>query len=180
MKQIRICTICDKEKNIQGWRKGDICSSCYNNVVFKEKHGITYSQYNYRKNIEQNREKANKYRKENIHEARDRWKRYARSLRGQFTTSKNKANKLNKEWSLTFEQYCELRQGNCHYCNGDLPETSRGLDRKDSSIGYTINNCVPCCGYCNEIKGQNISELEMIEIIKLLKRLRKTDILWTK
>lgn len=55
----------------------------------------------------------------------------------------------------------------CHYC-GDKPKLipritrnnesvassipRNGIDRKDSSIGYTIENCVPCCTRCNILK----------------------------
>lgn len=28
-----------------------------------------------------------------------------------------------------------------------------GIDRKDSSKGYTIDNCVPCCTECNTMKS---------------------------
>jgi hypothetical protein len=31
--------------------------------------------------------------------------------------------------------------------------TINGIDRVDSSIGYTKENCVPCCKYCNVGKG---------------------------
>lgn len=165
MKYTKTCSICNNTKTEAGWRKNSVCQKCYNNVVFKEIHGVTYAQYAYKKNKDK---------------CKSKWNEWARTLKGQFVTSKNKAKKNKKDWNLTFEEYCEIRQGKCHYCNGKLPSTSRGLDRLDSSKGYLKDNVVPCCGYCNEIKGQNISESEMVEIIKLLKRLRKTDILWTK
>lgn len=28
-----------------------------------------------------------------------------------------------------------------------------GVDRVDSSLEYSIDNCVPCCGVCNRMKG---------------------------
>ena len=34
-----------------------------------------------------------------------------------------------------------------------------GIDRLDSSIGYSIENCVPCCKMCNSAKG-NMTLLE--------------------
>lgn len=69
-------------------------------------------------------------------------------------------------WELTDDQFANLIKGNCHYC-GESPKpiqylrrynkTSQqvsvnGVDRKDSLIGYTIENCVPCCSMCNRMK----------------------------
>ena len=32
-------------------------------------------------------------------------------------------------------------------------------DRVDSSLGYTVSNCVPCCKYCNQAKNdRSVSE----------------------
>ena len=43
----------------------------------------------------------------------------------------------------------------CEYC-GFMPnddEPINGLDRVDSSQGYTDSNTVPCCATCNSMKG---------------------------
>jgi hypothetical protein len=45
----------------------------------------------------------------------------------------------------------------CHYC-GTPPQKHKklvytGIDRKDSSLGYTVDNCVSCCTTCNTAKG---------------------------
>lgn len=39
----------------------------------------------------------------------------------------------------------------CHYC-GESNWTKLGVDRKDSSLPHTPENCVPCCKACNEKK----------------------------
>jgi hypothetical protein len=89
----------------------------------------------------------------------------------------NGAKKRNLCWELTLEQWQNLVIGKtCHYCDGGLPEAGCALDRKDSSVGYTINNVVPCCSECNEIKGDNLTYEEMVEIAKLLKALRNKKI----
>ena len=36
-----------------------------------------------------------------------------------------------------------------------------GIDRIDSSIGYVVENCVPCCTLCNRMKS-NLSGREFI------------------
>jgi len=30
--------------------------------------------------------------------------------------------------------------------------TYNGIDRRDSSIGYELSNCYPCCKFCNYAK----------------------------
>lgn len=76
---------------------------------------------------------------------------------------KSGATKRNLEWNLTEEQFKKLIQGNCKYCNSkpskkqtvsykDEFELINGIDRIDSSKGYTIENCVSCCTHCNVMK----------------------------
>lgn len=40
----------------------------------------------------------------------------------------------------------------CHYCNGPLPRSGYGLDRKDNDGPYVPANVVPCCHSCNSRK----------------------------
>lgn len=70
--------------------------------------------------------------------------------------------------SITKEDAKALVSADCYYC-GAAPSTYReigagrwarksevptnGIDRKDSSIGYHIHNCVPCCPTCNYMKS---------------------------
>lgn len=86
-------------------------------------------------------------------------------------------------FELTYEQYLEFTKiTNCEYCNLPIPWTphydkhlkQRGsfIDRKDSNIGYTPNNCVVCCGRCNRIKNKFFSHEEFIEIAKILDKYR--------
>lgn len=52
--------------------------------------------------------------------------------------------------SLSIKQYKELISKPCFYCN---KLKSEGVDRKNSNLGHTIRNCVPCCEKCNNILG---------------------------
>ena len=68
-------------------------------------------------------------------------------------------------FDLSQEQFRALAVQRCAYCGSDpasvaLPNTSygvpwhhNGVDRKDSTQGYTEGNCAPCCGTCNYMKG---------------------------
>lgn len=51
-----------------------------------------------------------------------------------------------------FEQLCA---GDCHYCGRGATHIHRnGVDCVDDDKGYAINNCVTCCGQCNQSKRE--------------------------
>lgn len=68
---------------------------------------------------------------------------------------KFKAKTRKKEWQLTHQQAFELIKSECSYCGfkPQWPESRVGIDRIDNAIGYTVNNCNPCCFTCNSAKG---------------------------
>lgn len=77
---------------------------------------------------------------------------------------KRHANRRNFNFSLTREQVIEIIKMNCHYCGSDpvnhkVTKNSinglkyNGIDRTDSTKDYTIDNVVPCCGFCNKAKN---------------------------
>ncbi len=78
---------------------------------------------------------------------------------------KSNAKKRNLEFNLSKEQFVELTQKNCTYCNAkpsNLKSSKNyygsflynGIDRIDSSKGYLIDNCTTCCKNCNYAKSQ--------------------------
>lgn len=83
----------------------------------------------------------------------ERNKKNQRTPRGQYNLFVRTAKVRKKEVSLTFEEYLPLKLQPCYYCGGSLPETSGGLDRIDSRLGYTAANVVPCCWRCNTMKS---------------------------
>jgi hypothetical protein len=74
------------------------------------------------------------------------------------------------EWDLSFDDWSSLVvDARCHYCNQNVLETGVGLDRKDSALGYSMSNCVPCCGRCNMAKGHNFTYEEFLKIAKTIR-----------
>ncbi len=80
---------------------------------------------------------------------------------------KKRAKERNLNFLLTQKQFRNLTQQNCWYC-GILPQQYicagvdsethgdyiyNGIDRLDNNIGYTLKNCVSCCGHCNYAKA---------------------------
>jgi hypothetical protein len=64
--------------------------------------------------------------------------------------------------------YVELISQPCVYCGGMLPESGCGLDRINNNLGYTLNNVVPCCGACNQIRNVHLTYDEMKVAMKAI------------
>ena len=50
-----------------------------------------------------------------------------------------------------------------------------GIDRVDNNIGYTEENTVPCCEFCNRAKLNNTEEYFKTKIIKIAKGIEMDD-----
>jgi hypothetical protein len=87
--------------------------------------------------------------------------------------------------TLTFEEFLELSQMNCWYCNSEPVNISKprhkrssdfylenakfiynGLDRIDSKLPHDIENCAACCKWCNYAKRERTLE----EFIKWIEK----------
>ena len=96
------------------------------------------------------------------------------------------SNKKYKEWSLSLDDFTNLIYKKCHYCGSEPTENNmwnkgakrvsseeivkiNGIDRVDSSKGYTIDNCVPCCYKCNRMK----SDMDVNEFIEHVHKIAK-------
>jgi hypothetical protein len=74
------------------------------------------------------------------------------------------AKKRGHAFELTKEQFMSFTQRQCYYC-GKPPSTVavrenyfgkfvyNGIDRRDNTAGYTLENSFPCCKECNKAKG---------------------------
>lgn len=95
------------------------------------------------------------------------------------------ANHRGYSWELSSTDVAMLFNQRCYYC-GCSPDqrikvrkminrkntyrtvsdfTYNGLDRVDNTKGYSSDNCVPCCGTCNRMKG-SMSQSDFIAHIK--------------
>lgn len=81
-----------------------------------------------------------------------------------YSSYRGRARKKGFEFTLTKLEFFLLTSAPCYYC-GKKPEQSKapnkyaaeyiynGIDRLDSTLGYTGFNTVPCCKYCNIAKS---------------------------
>lgn len=100
-----------------------------------------------------------------------------RSMLTRMQGYKNGAKKRGFEWGLTYEQFVSVATKPCFYCGlepkkwdcmtnspslqKDSPNVNpndyviefTGVDRMDSKKGYTEDNVVPCCVFCNRAKS---------------------------
>jgi hypothetical protein len=90
--------------------------------------------------------------------------------------------------TLSYEEFLEFTKiQNCFYCDSLIPwraHTMAGniggmgyfLDRKDSELGYSKDNCVVCCYLCNKTKNNSFGFEEFQEIGKVIKRILQNRI----
>ena len=91
-----------------------------------------------------------------------------------YSRHKRLASNRGVPFEITLEQYISIVSGQvCNYCRGPLPISGLGLDRKDNSRGYIIDNVVPCCRVCNDIKGKNLTYEEMRVAIEAILEYRR-------
>lgn len=94
------------------------------------------------------------------------------------------AEKRNLEFKLSFDEFVNLSEKNCYYCGAEPtvhevdkkymhkiaePWKRNGIDRVDTTKGYTIDNCVPCCPKCNYAKH----DLKLDEFTEWVKKCYK-------
>jgi hypothetical protein len=97
---------------------------------------------------------------------------------------------------MNFDDFYRISQQNCYYCNAKPfskfninkgPRNSEfaqengwfyynGLDRLDNSISnHTVENCVPCCKFCNIAKRDRTAKEFLLWIRKLAKKINETQ-----
>lgn len=86
-------------------------------------------------------------------------------LKAFYVVYKCRAKTIQKEFSISFEEFSILVTNNCYFCNGEPSQRNTkigrkrkvkysGIDRLDNKSGYVISNCVPCCAKCNMMKNE--------------------------
>lgn len=115
---------------------------------------------------------------------------HMRKYHPRITSARHIWKKNYHDGNLTFEQFYQLSQQNCYYCNNkpcnisnranQHKQASRyaqkhgkfvynGLDRVDNSLPHNYENCVPCCKYCNFAKRERTVK----EFFKWIKQIYK-------
>ncbi len=71
------------------------------------------------------------------------------------------------EWRLTRKEFENIVKKPCFYCGLFDVNLLSGVDRRDNQLGYTVENSVPCCRWCNWGKNSRTIK-EFVEWIERL------------
>lgn len=83
-------------------------------------------------------------------------------LKRAYSLAKAGAKRRDLEFTLTLARHSKLIMGECTYCGAKasselnyrrLRMPKNGVDRIDNSKGYTTENCVSCCTFCNTLRA---------------------------
>ena len=97
----------------------------------------------------------------------------SQSKENRYNIYKKNAIRRNIDFQLTKEEFYAITSQPCHYC-GDL-HNYNGVDRIESNKGYYVNNCVPCCEYCNKMKLDYSVDFWLNHIKKILNYYGEND-----
>lgn len=122
---------------------------------------------------EKHRQYARDYRLANPDWVKGQMAAYQQRPNGKFAKLKCEAKSRGIQVHFGLKEYADkFYQKPCCYCGAASSPYGHGVDRKDSSGDYTLDNCTPCCGECNVIKNDLITYEEMLAVAKLLKEMR--------
>lgn len=89
---------------------------------------------------------------------KDPYTRIVKMMLAQYKCHRSKGR--GHSFELTLDDFLRLCRQPCFYCGGIFERTFQsdtayvnGLDRINSTLGYTPNNVTPCCSRCNYAKG---------------------------
>ena len=102
-------------------------------------------------------------------------KLWHRTPHGRFVAAVAAAKRKRISWALEEDQYIELSFKPCVYCGDSTGEAGIGLDRKNSQLGYALENVVPCCKGCNMVRGKDYIPFDIMvnEIAPIIRRIKE-------
>ena len=111
-------------------------------------------------------------------------------FRAKYNELLKSADRHKRTFTLTFSEFLKFTEINkCYYCNcliqwepftkklesNTIASRAYQLDRKNSNLGYTKENCVVCCWSCNRMKS-NLSDKEFIDICSKITHNKNNDL----
>lgn len=172
------CKACDADKLLSEFYKCKTskdgvrfyCKTCENKTNSLRESNYRETRKNYRQTQTYKQIKRDYYvdNKEKILAENSDWRQ---TLNGRLASYKKGAKNRDIEWCLTKEEFKNFWQNDCSYCGAEIKTI--GIDRKDNTKGYILDNCQPCCTTCNRMK-LDLNEDEFVFIIKkILKHISK-------
>jgi hypothetical protein len=128
-----------------------ICKEEYDKAtkLREERQKQAHSAYNARV---ESRQKYKRHVDKQTEEGRAKLKKRDNDNRINSSRSHTKRRKL--QYNLSKQKEDEIKNATkCFYCDGDNDGNSFGADRMNNPIAYEDDDVVPCCKYCNRMKG---------------------------
>jgi hypothetical protein len=130
IRECKLCTVCCIERPMEMFigvatTETKTCKMCRDG--------------NKTQDMKRDKEHRNELARTNIH---DKYYRYIKSCGERCL-----------EFRLTFDEFVNIVNNHCFYCGYKNSDFVNGIDRKNSSIGYILDNCVTSCKMCNYMKG---------------------------
>lgn len=140
-----------------------------------------FKQY-YLKNKEKAFARATKWQKNNP----EKWKeissksskKWQKTSKGIFNNLKDSSKKRKMDFILIREDFIKWyvdKKRECYYCGKPGGKKRLEIERKDNSLGYFLTNMELACHDCNAVKGNILTEEEMLIIGKTIMRRRWTN-----
>ena len=160
---MKICTMCKEEKDESCYyvrKSGKLigrlyarCKDCSTNVC---------KAYHEARKTDPDKTKAYKARQNARSKARSN-----KDISYRINAYKQGAKKRGFLWELTKEEAALFWEVPCEYCGNTI--NGLGIDRVDSSVGYILSNCVPCCTMCNIMKMAHSKDVWLDHIERIMK-----------
>jgi hypothetical protein len=91
-----------------------------------------------------------------------------------YSDYKYRANKIQKEFELTQEDFIEIISKKCYICGKKTDNYHvNGIDRINNEEGYTFQNIECCCGECNYMKNK----FNLDDLIDKLRKIKKNKLI---
>jgi hypothetical protein len=103
--------------------------------------------------LKKNAEKSKRWREMNPEKVSAIHEEKTNSIDAQYSVYQTSSKSRRLEFSISKEDFTEWVKHPCYYCGIIQEKGFNGIDRLDSTEGYTKENCVSCCHMCNMLKG---------------------------
>lgn len=126
-----------------------------------------------RKYYERNKEFVTECNKQYKKRNAEKYYAYSRRPDNRWKSAASTAKRRGLVWQIDFESWQKIIAQGCYYCASTLSDgAGSGLDRIDNTLGYFLENVLPCCGDCNATRMDRYSVEETKVMIQALKQLR--------
>ncbi len=115
--------------------------------------------------LQRGADNAKKWRENNPDKVMAGNKSRIKNIKIHYTNYIRKADNSRHSFELSQDMFEEIVKQPCYYCGIIQDREFNGIDRKNSTQGYEVTNCVSCCKMCNYMKG-SLSERVFLDRIE--------------